>query len=466
MKMVIMKKRNLHPLCFAIVLALGGCASSEGFNVDSNINELNAALTQPNSADSSFENNEQAPKMYLNDLVEIPELNKVINDALSNNPNLRQYILSLQISELQVKSLFGGALPSASLGMTSTESKNTSSLTTTDLSVSWEVDVWGKVRDGIKVAEYTQAASELELQYVKDVLVANIMRNYLEVSLYQQYIVIEENKIEALEKNKEFILSRYRKGLGELKDIDTAETSISQSKSNLESYKQSLIQSKRSLGLLIGTTLPVDEHLVVNEFPSVISPLDDSSLVNLSNRPDLKKAYADIKQQELMESIAYKDMLPSFSLSAGLSDSASNPLDSLLISPVWSLLGNLTMPLFEGGKLRTDLNIQQLTTEKQFYAYKEKLLTAHTEVQNALDNEVSLSAQEEHLAFALLLAQRNEDNYMNKYQKGLVGMLDLLSVQTSKYDVEANLVNVKFNKLKNRIDLGLAMGLGINSESK
>ena len=157
--------------------------------------------------------------------------------------------------------------------------------------------------------------------------------------------------------------------------------------------------------------------------------------------------------------MSYKALLPSITLSASLSDLAKTPSQALLTSPVWSLLGNLSAPLFQGGALRAQVDIAKLNAEQAFWNYQDILLTAVNEVEDTLGQEQSLNTQQEQLQSA----QRSFSNYQSKYQQGLVDILDLLTVQQTVYDLQAQLTQLHYTLQTNRIDLGLALGLGVSS---
>uniref|UniRef100_UPI0030EB3A7D TolC family protein n=1 Tax=Paraglaciecola polaris TaxID=222814 RepID=UPI0030EB3A7D len=161
--------------------------------------------------------------------------------------------------------------------------------------------------------------------------------------------------------------------------------------------------------------------------------------------------------------VSYKALLPSITLSASLSDLAKTPSQALLTSPVWSLLGNLSAPLFQGGALRAQVDIAKLNAEQAFWNYQDILLTAVNEVEDTLGQEQSLNTQQEQLKLALQSAQRSFSNYQSKYQQGLVDILDLLTVQQTVYDLQAQLTQLHYTLQTNRIDLGLALGLGVSS---
>ena len=295
-------------------------------------------------------------------------------------------------------------------------------------------------------------------------LVAEVMRGYLEVAYYQQLIDNEQARLTLLKNNQEVILKRYRTGLGALEDLDNARTSSATSEANIAAYKENLAQSLRALAVLLGRTdMSVSDLPVAATFPDVLLPLTSLPEQDLARRPDLMAAYANIQSQEFSTRVAYKSLLPSISLSAALSDTGTSPSQALFTNPVWQLLGQLTAPLFQGGELRANIDIQELAVENSWWGYQSTLLTAVKEVQDGIGQEKSLASQYQATSVALANAKRSSDTYTKQYRQGLVDILDLLSVYQQTYDLQAQLLQLQFNQLSNRIRLGLALGLGVSA---
>ena len=96
-----------------------------------------------------------------------------------------------------------------------------------------------------------------------------------------------------------------------------------------------------------------------------------------------------------------------------------------------------------------------------WWGYQSTLLTAVQEVEDALSQEQSLTLQSVAINEALVNAERSSENYTSKYRQGLADVLDLLTVYQQTYNLKAQLLQLHFNQLSNRIDLGLALGLGV-----
>ncbi|QFI37047.1 TolC family protein [Moritella marina ATCC 15381] len=436
------------------VSAVVGCSNST-INYQQDADSARTARTQ-----WQYQQQDAVAVTQLTQLVAMPALTSLVEEAILQNPSLQQTAIALQIAYAQRGVTTSGRIPQVNAGFSAKNSDADESYQT-DVTVSWELDLWQKLNDEVQAADMDIASSQATYQGARDALAANIMRSWLQINLQQQLITIETSRLAVLENNEQFVLSRYRNGLGALEDLDSARTSSAQTRATLAEQQETLAQNQRNLGLLIGQTTAIQAG---SDFPTVLQPLAGLPEQDLGRRPDLQAAYAAISAAQYRTDVAYKALLPSISLSASLTDIANSPSESLLTSPAWSLLGQLTAPIFQGGQLRSQIEIAELTTEQTYWAYQENLLTAVNEVENALGQEQSLQRQQQHLSDALSSAKRSESNYQTKYRQGLVDILDLLTVQQQTFDLQSQLTQATYNRLVNRIDLGLALGLGITTD--
>lgn len=167
-----------------------------------------------------------------------------------------------------------------------------------------------------------------------------------------------------------------------------------------------------------------------------------------------------IEAADLRTVVAYKDLLPSISIGAVLKDISDSPQSMRLTDPVWTLLGQLSAPLFQGGKLRSAAEVAELQTAQSYESYRETLLQAIMEVDSALSIEQSITRRANYIESALASARNSLSRYEESYRSGLVDILDLLTVQGKTFDLTSQLDNLIYEGLINRIDLGLALGLG------
>jgi len=328
------------------------------------------------------------------------------------------------------------------------------------LTVSWQLDLWQKLADTSKAAAMDEAGQQELLIEARDSLAAQVMKEWLGLIADQHAIKIEEKRLEILEQNEGHILQRYRNGIGSLEDLDSARSSTAVSKATLEEYQENLAQAQRTLKTLLGRT-GTDSIIVPESYPAVITPLADLPEQTLARRPDLKAAFFAIEAADVRTTVAYKDLLPTISLKAALEDLSDSPESMLLSDPVWTLLGQLTAPLFQGGSLRAAAEIAELETAQYYQIYRKTLLDAINEVENGLSLEQSLTRRQQHIKSSLTSARNSLLRYQENYKAGLVDILDLLTVQAKTFDIAAQLDNLIYERLINRIELGLALGLGV-----
>lgn len=403
---------------------------------------------------------------FLTDLVSVPKLTLLVDEALKNSPSLQQTEIALKIAYAQNDVTGADRIPSVNASFSGKKEEDQSETYTTDLTVSWELDLWQKIADSSDAALKDVGVAQANLQAARDLLAANIMRSYLDITLKQQLVDIEVKRLNVLESNQNLILERYRTGLGSLEELDNAKTSSASTNATLADYKEQLAKSERNLSLLLGqlsTDAEQSKWDIDHEFPDVLLPLASMPKQDLARRPDLQSSFLSIEAETLRTSAAYKALLPSISLSASLTDIAESPSESLLTSPLWSVLGQLSAPIFQGGKLKAQTEIAELTTAKSYWMYQETLLNAVNEVENGLGQEHALELQQQYIDQALDSAKRSFVSYEEKYRQGLVNIFDLLTVQQTTYDLEAQLSQIIYNRLINRIDLGLALGLGVQA---
>ncbi|SBS26613.1 Toluene efflux pump outer membrane protein TtgF precursor [Marinomonas aquimarina] len=402
----------------------------------------------------------QAENASLTDLIPDSSLQGLVHTALSGNPSLQKTALSLAASQLNLSNARAARLPQANLGLSASDSETGDGQFSGNANISWELDLWARLADAQNAAEKS-VASDYELFRASQAsLAGNVMKSWLQLIAHQRAIDIEQQRLALLETNESLIIKRFRNGLGTLESLDEAKTATSQSRADLAQYHEDLASELRALRLLLGDNqaAPI---AIPEGYPNVLLTLQRLPNQDLALRPDLRAAYLSIEAADYEVSVAYKDMLPSFDLSASLSDASSSLRDALFVSPVWSLLGQLSTPVFQGGRLRANHEIAKLNMAQAYQDYRETLLNAVNEVEDAIGQEAVLNKRQQHINSALQSAESNRQQYERKYRSGLVELSDLISAQQAVFNLQSELDTLQFQQLSNRIELGLALGLGI-----
>ena len=448
---------------FAISLVLNACANLGNKQLSESALNTTGQMVTWQAQDATAEDASQLTDLV--DIEAIPNLTNFIQEALNNNANLQQTLVTLRTAQVAIDVAEADQNVNLSAGSSASKAKNENSGYSNNLNISWELDLWQKISNGVSAANFQAASAEAAYQSARDSLVANVLREYINILSQQQLLNIERARLTVFENNETVILNRYRTGLGSLDDLDTARTSSATIQATLAQYEYNLATARRTLAVLLGRQ---DQSLTEldqsSSFPDVLLPLANLPKQNLSRRPDLQAAYYTLKASEFEVDIAYKALLPSINLSAALSDSASSATDALFTNPLWSLLGQMTAPLFQGGALRAQVEIEKLASVNVWWLYQELLLNAVQETQNALDNERALAERKKYTSMAIDNAERSVKTIEGQYRQGLANILDLVSVYNSRFDLQSQLIQLQASQLQNRINLGLALGLGVPYE--
>lgn len=455
MKLACVRQSKVLTILSAILL-LSACVSMPASpDYKQQIEQQQALPAWSQSADA-------IPVVSLNSLIDSEQLNQLLETAINNNPTLQQTWLTLQIRQARLQQTDAARKPQVSAGASATRSENASDNFTSNIDISWQADLWGKLKNNSQAASKDVAEQALLYQAARDSLAAEVMKAWLNLTATSHAIEIEQQRLKTLEQNESYILQRYRNGIGTLEDLDNARSASAQSRANLAANQEDYRQQQRDLKQLLGLSNSKD-IVAPDKYPPVELALADLPEQTLARRPDLQAAYTAIEANQLRTKVAYKQLLPNLDLGAALKDAASSPHQALMASPLWSLLAQLTAPIYQGGELRAAAKEAELNEAYSYQSYRETLLTAINEVERYLSLEQNLMTRQQHISAALKSAQNSLQQYQTSYRTGLVDILDLLTVQQQTYNLEATLDNLIYQRLINRINLGLALGLGTAS---
>ncbi len=179
----------------------------------------------------------------------------------------------------------------------------------------------------------------------------------------------------------------------------------------------------------------------------------------LERRPDILSAKAKLLAAGYNSQAADKELLPSLSITASGSNSSSNFSDLLKFDNIfWNLVGNVTQPIFQGGKLRYRAKSQEALFEAEKQNFARILLNSFKEVEDALASERSLKEQVEHRAKAAENAVAAANVALDQYGRGLIKISVLLESQRQSLAQQSQLISIKKQRINNRISLHLALG--------
>ncbi len=405
-------------------------------------------------------------KKRILDLTDYDELDELVKDTLAANFDLRQTALRLKEQQLLAQNSHATRQPELCLQLDSqriqeqtinTHPYNSHNLV---LNLNWELDVWGRLADASLATDAETDALKADFTAAQNSLTARVIQSWIDLSLRQQIINSEQQRVKSLQNTEAVIKDRFRNGLGQLADLESARVATAQALASLASVRQSQQEAIRQLAQLRGINSN-QIKLKLDAVPQIQTPPVALPATVLGQRPDLIAAYHRVLASDLQTSVSHKQLLPSFNLMANLSQNQPQFSDLLSGSSAWSLLGRMTAPLFNAGRLKRDAKIAELQAERSYLVYQQTLVNALNEVEITLSREHSLNQQQQLLTQAKNHAQVSLQYYQARYQDGLADILDLLNAQQTAFDSKIQLLQAQQARLTNRVTLALALGMGV-----
>jgi outer membrane protein TolC len=226
-----------------------------------------------------------------------------------------------------------------------------------------------------------------------------------------------------------------------------------------------LDRALRQLELLLGR-YPSARIKTGDELPTIKSAVPAGLPADLiARRPDLVAADRRLAAADRRLAQSRRALLPSISLTASTGRS-SGELGDLLDGnfSVWNLIGNISQPLLQGGRLRAGVDLSQAGLDQALASYAQSALRAYAEVEQALAGEEFLTNQEKALKTATSEALAARTLAEERYAKGLSDLITLLDAQRRAFDAKSRLLSVQRMRLDGRIDLYLALGGGFYAD--
>jgi len=401
-----------------------------------------------------------------------PQLEKLVDEALHNNHQLAAQNALLEQARQQL--IISGAprIPelSAALNVSQRQIRTSGARTTAKnigltLDLNWEIDLWGKLRDTQKQAALSFAAREAELEITRQQLVAAVGRAWYDVLEAQSLLTLYKHRLNNLGHNLDIIETGYRQGLNPALDLYLTRNSIQQDAARTEAQQLVLAEAARQLQLLLG------RYPDGSDYPSQPLPLVEGNIPAglpselISRRPELRSAWLDLMAADAGVAVSHKQRFPRLTIT-GSTGQSSSELKNLLTTEqhFWSLAGGLLQPLFNAGELaareeQARARLAQL--EKQ---YLDNVYQAFAETETALARENSLAAQYLHYLEAEKNALAAERLSFEQYQRGLLSYATVLESQRRAFDAQSTVVQLRHQRLYNRIALYTALGGSFDGE--
>jgi outer membrane protein, multidrug efflux system len=331
--------------------------------------------------------------------------------------------------------------------------------------LSFELDVWGRVRQQKKAAREELRASEEDRKAVLTTVVGDVAAGYFTMIALDNELEISKRTLAAREESLRIIELRHQGGLATLLEVRQAEELVYQASQTIPDTERALEQTENLISLLLGNNpsaikrgRALGQQEVLAEVPAGLP----SDLVE--RRPDIRSAEAILEANGALVSVAKKAYFPTISLTGNLGFQ-SNALSNLFTgaSRAWTFIPEITAPIFTGGRLKSNVNFARAQQYLALVQYQQRIQNAFREVSDALVQYKKMKevrVQQELLVTAL--RDRSRLAYL-RYQGGVDSLLNALDSDRELFDAELNLTQTKRNELLSLVQLYKALGGGWQS---
>lgn len=303
---------------------------------------------------------------------------------------------------------------------------------------SWEIDFFGRVRREKEAALADLASSEEARRGVLVTLVSDIAQNYVQFRGFQARIDVANRNIAAQRETLDLTVTRAQAGLSNELDVARAKAQLENRRAILPSLESQLRAAAYRLSVLLveepaKVLAELSPPSAIPTGPSEIPVGLPSDL--LSRRPDVRQAERALAAATARIGIAEADLYPRFSITGSFGFAASDFSQAFdMKARAWSIGPSVRWNIFDGGRIRNNVKVQNERAEQATLAYRKAVLNSIEEVENAL----SAFTQEQSRLIALKSAaeasRKAADLALERNKGGLVGFLDVLEAQRTLYD--------------------------------
>ncbi|KAE8761087.1 MULTISPECIES: efflux transporter outer membrane subunit [Paraburkholderia] len=472
-----MQKHSL--IAVAVALFAAGCTMAPKYHrpdepVTATFPTGGVYDTQPGAASASrTANGQAAADIGWRDFFADARLQRLIEIALKNNRDLRVSVLNIQASQAQYQITRAALFPTLNAAASQSKQRTPKDLTSTGLTISntysvglnasWEIDFFGRIQSlkDQALAQYLATAQARKAAEIA--LVSQVANQYMTVLEVDDLLKVTQNTLKTAQESYRIAKLQFDNGTGSELDLRQSETVVDQAQANLQSQARLRAQADNALVLLVGEPLPddlppgmtLDNQNLLTDVPAGL-PSD-----LLTRRPDIMEAEENLLAANANIGAARAAFFPKVSLT-GSFGTLSPTLGGLFKpgSAAWSFAPSITLPIFEGGANKANLDLATVQKNIQIATYEKAIQTAFREVADGLAARGTYDQQIQALERNTFAEQRRLDLSDLRYRNGVDSYLSVLTAQNDLYISQQLLVTARMQRLQNLVTLYQALGGG------
>lgn len=405
-----------------------------------------------------------------------PQLSRLIREAATGNLDLK--LAHARLTEARARHGVAAAelFPTLSTRVGASRSRTSEEiglggqvgeLYSAQFDASWELDIFGGKRRALEAAEASIEASREDLRDVQVSLLAEVALNYIEIRSDQARLAIAQKNLET--QTETWRIARWRRNAGLVTqlDEDQARLNMEQTHAQIPALTTALEQAKNRLAVLLGKRpgeiVELDAPAPIPRIPATVAvgiPAD-----TLRNRPDLRRAERQLAAATAQVGVATAALYPNFSLSGTLGLQALSSGNLLTANArMWSVGANAGWVLFDAGRIRQNIAVQNALQEQALIRYESSVFGALRDVENALVAYAEEQNRRAALDDAVQAAQSAASLAANQYAAGLIDFQPVLDTQRSLLNLQDQLAQSDAAVASNLARLYKTLGGGWHNE--
>jgi NodT family efflux transporter outer membrane factor (OMF) lipoprotein len=388
-----------------------------------------------------------------------------------------------RISQKGVLGLFGGSSGGSSFGSNGSSANGTSgrsgaipnsaaggkvippfNLWQGGFDASWELDLWGRVRREVESADASVEASQDNRRNALLSVLAEVARDYVQLRGLQTQLQIADDNIHTAQQSLDLTQARYRGGLTTDLDVANAAANLATDQAQVPQLEQQIDEQINALSFLLGEApQALRAELVV---PGAVPPVPPRVPVGVPaelarRRPDIRQAEAQLHAATADIGVAIGDFYPKITLDGSLGLQALQFKDlGNWASRQYGLGPTISIPIFEGGRLRATLQLRKVEQQEAALNYQQTVLQAWHDVDNALTAYASEQRRRDSLAESVTQNKRAVNLAQQRYTQGVADFLNVLDAERSLLSAQLQLADSTTTVSENLVQLYKALGGG------
>jgi multidrug efflux system outer membrane protein len=405
------------------------------------------------------------------DVFQDPQLQALIRTALSNNYDVRIAATRVLEAQAQLGITRANQLPTLSGGgnITSQQSPKLGPIPSYELtqgqvaaSAAWDLDFWGKYRRATEAARANLLGNEWAQKEVMATLVANLATSYFQLRQLDLELEISQRTLNSRKDSLQLTQTLEQHGISSLLDVRQSEQLVYTAATEVPDLEREVAQQENAINVLLGNYPgDVPRGLKLTDQPHAPEVPAGLPSALLERRPDIREAEESLIAANAQIGVARAAYFPDIALTA-TAGYESPALTDLFTGPagLWNMAASLTQPIFEGGRLKSNVRLARAEREQMVLTYQQTIQGAFRDVSNALvayRKDQDLRIQQQHLYDS---AQDAAHLSEVRFKAGTTDYLEVLTNETNSFSAELALAQAQGNELIALVQLYQALGGG------